>query len=649
MPRAKRAIGVPCAPFVRNRCPDRTTSVHRSVRRRARRPQSGALPVWVSRSEVSALVDSFDIDLLESELSTTAVPTPTRSAGTHARRIPVYEALAQELRSLATPVFGLMSDDTMLLASTLDAMGVAFHAARHENSAIGMADGWASATGKLGLALIGRGPATANGLHGTVSASRTGSKLLLMFGDAPIGVAQDNELGPDGKALDAEAVLRAAGIRTFVARSAAGARDTLRLAIAHARRGEVVALLLPVDVQYAEIDAGIEAEAEAGSAVDPCAARYTQDDGRASRASIDAAVGVLQRSRKPLFVCGAGAHHAGARDAIERLADRVGAVLATSLKAKDLFRGHPFHVGIIGSFSHSAGRRLMDEADCIVVFGASFNQRTTSAGEALASGAPIVHVDRVRAHIGRWGPADVAVVGDARAVAEQLLETLPERRAEDKPLRNEDNRLRLEHFSWTDEFRPEHTPRTVDPRALALELDRLLPPDRNLVYDSGNFTQVLPYLPVQGPDRLKTAWDFFSVGMAFGTALGFARARPDSTTVLLVGDGGLLMTLGELETAVREDIPLVIVVMNDCAYGAEMHYLRLANMPVAQAVFPDVDYAPVAEAFGFRTATIRTLEQLREAAPLLRSPDEGPVLLDCKINAAVCGPFITEAAGHWKK
>ncbi len=583
-------------------------------------------------------------------MSTTPAPMPAGSGGTRARRTPVYEVLARELRSLATPVFGLMSDDTMLLASTLDAMGVAFHAARHENSAIGMADGWASATGELGLALIGRGPATANGLHGVVSTSRTGSKLLLMFGDAPIGAVQDNELGPDGKALDAEAVLRAAGIRTFVARSAAGALDTLRLAIAHARRGEAVALLLPVDVQYAEIDADADAVADPAPTVDPAAARGApQGDGRASRASIEAAVAVLQRSRKPLFVCGAGAHRAGARDAIERLADRLGAVLATSLKAKDLFRGHPFHVGIIGSFSHSAGRRLMDEADCIVVFGASFNQRTTSAGEALAAGAPIVHVDRVRDHIGRWGPADVAVVGDARAVAEQLLEALPERAAEDKPLRNEDNRLRLAHFAWADEFRAEHTPRTVDPRALALELDRLLPPDRNLVYDSGNFTQVLPYLAVQGPDHLKTAWDFFSVGMAFGTALGFAKARPDSTTVLVVGDGGLLMTLGELETAVREDIPLVVVVMNDCAYGAEMHYLRLANMPVAQAVFPDVDYAPVAEAFGFRTATIRTLEQLREAASLLRSPDEGPVLLDCKINAAVCGPFITEAAGHWKK
>lgn len=577
-------------------------------------------------------------------MSASLAPSPVRRADTTPRRIRVYEALAHDLRALEAPVFGLMSDDTMLLATTLDAMGVPFHAARHENAAIAMADGWASASGELGLALIGRGPATANGLHGAVHASRTGTKLLLMFGDAPIGIAPPNELGPDGKALNAAAVLTAAGIRTFVARSATGARDTLRLAIAHARQGEAVALLLPVDVQCAEIDDDVQPHA--GHMAPPPPPRGA---GKASPASIAAAAAVLQRSRKPLFICGAGAHRAGAREAIERLADRVGAVLATSLKAKDLFRGHPFHVGIIGSFSHSAGRRLMDEADCIVVFGASFNQRTTSAGDALAAGAPIVHVDLERGHIGRWGPADLAVAGDARVVAGQLLEALPERPDADKPFRSAENRRRLAAFEWANEFRAEHTPRTVDPRALALELDRLLPPERNLVFDSGNFVQVLPYLPVQGPDHLKTAWDFFSVGMGFGTALGFAKARPAATTVLLIGDGGLLMTLGELETAVREDIPLVVIVMNDCAYGAELHYLRLENMPVASAMFPDVDYAPVAEAFGFRTATIRTLEQLREAAPLLRSPDEGPVLLDCKINGAICGPFITEAAGHLKK
>ncbi len=136
--------------------------------------------------------------------------------------------------------------------------------------------------------------------------------------------------------------------------------------------------------------------------------------------------------------------------------------------------------------------------------------------------------------------------------------------------------------------------------------------------------------------------------MGFGTALGFAAGTPERTTVLFVGDGGFLMTMSELETAAREGIPLVIVVMNDGAYGAELHYLKMRNMPVATAVFADVDFAPVAQAFGFQAHTVRTLDELRQLAPLLQRP-EGPILLDCKINASVAAAFLGETVEHERR
>ena len=109
----------------------------------------------------------------------------------------------------------------------------------------------------------------------------------------------------------------------------------------------------------------------------------------------------------------------------------------------------------------------------------------------------------------------------------------------------------------------------------------------------------------------------------------------------MIGDGGFLMTMGELETVVREDIPLVVVVMNDCAYGAEVHFLAMRNLPIAKSVFPDVDFAPIAAGFGFDAHTVRTLDELRALAPLLAKP-EGPIFLDCKLNADVAAPFMTE-------
>ena len=550
---------------------------------------------------------------------------------TNTRSVPAYEALAADIKAQGvTTVFGLMSDDTALFVTTLDAMGVRFYGARHENNAVVMAEGYAAATGQLGIAIIGRGPATANALHGSVYASRTGSRVLLIYGYIATPQATGNHLGPDGKALNAPAVLEASGITTFVATASATAQRTLADALRWVAPGRCAALLLPTSVQFGNV------MPEAPTVV-PMAAPQPL---KARAAGIATAAALLQQAKKPLFIAGLGAHRAGAKQAIERLADQTGAVLAASLKGKDLFHGHPYDLGLIGSYSHGAGRRLMDEADCVVVFGAGLNQRTTSYGTSIPEGVPLIHIDTVRSNIGRWYHADVALVADAKSAAEQLLEATTPKVDADKPFHTQANRNRLADFDLASEIEPAHTPRTMDPRFLALALDKLLPP-RNAVYDSGNFLQVVPCISGQSPQHFKGSHDFSSIGLGFGTAMGYAVGTPSETTVLFVGDGGFLMNLGELETVAREDIPLVIIVMNDSAYGAELHYLKMRDAPVGKSVFVDVDFAPIAESLGFQTATVRTLAELEAIAPLLQKP-EGPVLIDCKINASVMAPFLLE-------
>jgi thiamine pyrophosphate-dependent acetolactate synthase large subunit-like protein len=164
-----------------------------------------------------------------------------------------------------------------------------------------------------------------------------------------------------------------------------------------------------------------------------------------------------------------------------------------------------------------------------------------------------------------------------------------------------------------------------------------------VVYDGGNFLLVAPYISVPGPAHVKQTSDFSSIGMGFGAALGFAIGDPGRTTVLIIGDGGFMMTLSELETTAREGIPLVIVVLNDCAYGAELHHLKLRDGPVATTIFPDIDFAPVAETFGLQAVTVRTLNELRALSPLLAAPD-GPLLIDCKISSSVAAAFLEEIA-----
>ena len=553
---------------------------------------------------------------------------------TDSRIAPVFQILAEDIHALGVRVvFGLMSDDTAVFAVTLDGLGVKFVGARHENNAIAMADGYAYSRGELGVALIGRGPATANGLHAAVAASRMGSKVLVIYGDAAVGSGAVNGIGPDYKGFNAQAVLGAAGLTCFTAASAATARQTLADAVAAASHGALAALLLPTNVQMMNAEVWEPATTRPVPASAPTGAR---------RQSIGAAATLLGKSRHPVIVAGLGAHRAGAKEALQALAEKTGALLMTSARGKDMFHGHPYNLGILGSFSHTMGRRMMDQADCVLVFGAGLNFLTMSFGAAVPP-VPIIHVDSVRAHIGRWTTADVAVVGDARLVAEQLLAAVPSRPSSEKPFHAAENLASIAAFDIARDFEPAHTPRTLDPRALGVELDRLLPRERNIVYDAGNFLGILPYLTVPTPGHLKMTNEFASIGLGFGTALGVAKGRPHVPTALVIGDGGFLMTMSELETVVREDIPLIVVLMNDCAYGAELHFLALRKLPVGKSVFPDVEFAAVAEAFGFQAYTIRTLEELRALGPVLARP-EGPILLDCKINADIASPFMGEFA-----
>jgi thiamine pyrophosphate-dependent acetolactate synthase large subunit-like protein len=550
------------------------------------------------------------------------------------RIAPVFQILAEDIHALGVrTVFGLMSDDTAVFAVTLDGLGVKFVGARHENNAIAMAEGYAYATGELGVAVIGRGPATANGLHAAVAASRMGSRVLVIYGDAAVGGGDGNGIGPDYKGFNAQAVLGAAGLTCFTAASAATARQTLADAVAAASHGALAALLLPTNVQMANVEVWGPAAARLIPAGEPAAARQQ---------SIDAAAALLSKSRRPVIVAGLGAHRAGAKEALQTLAEKIGALLMTSARGKDMFHGHPYNLGILGSFSHTMGRRMMDQADCVLVFGAGLNFLTMSFGASVPP-VPIIQVDTVRAHIGRWTTADVAVVGDARRVAEQLLAALPGRGSSEKPFHTAESLATIAGFDVARDFEAAHTPRTVDPRALGIELDGLLPRERNVVYDAGNFLGILPYLTVPSPDHLKMTSEFASIGLGFGTALGVAKGRPRVPTVLVIGDGGFLMTMSELETVSREDIPLIIVLMNDCAYGAELHFLALRKLPVGKSVFPDVEFAAVAEAFGFQAYTIRSLDDLRALGPVLGKPD-GPILLDCKVNADIAAPFMGEFA-----
>lgn len=549
---------------------------------------------------------------------------------------PVYEWLAWELKHLGVnKVFGLMSEDTALLAATLDAIGIRFYSARHENNAIAMAEGYSSVSGALSVALIGRGPATANGLHAGTYASRTDSKVLILMGDAPVAV-DINESGPDTKWFRSVDVLRSAGLTVFRPHNSELIKPVLYSAVKYAMRGSAVALLLPTDIQQMQCEIATNRCEESMGNME-----YIAEKVIPSRSwALDQAAKILSAAKRPIILAGKGAWLAGAYRSLLELGDKTGSVFCTTLKAKDMFADHPFHVGMVGSFSLGLGRRFFDETDCIVAFGASLNKRTTSLGTAFSQTVPLIQVDSSREQIGRWHPADLAIVGDADLVAKELISRLPPDR-DQVGFRTKCNQDFIHSFDRSSEFVPIESSRTLDPRSLGLALNEILPKHRHVVYDAGNFLGILPYIDVPSPAHLKNTSEFGSIGLGLATAIGVAEANLRHPTYLFIGDGGLLMALGELETLAREDIQLCIFIMNDCAYGAETHYLHHHDLSVSKTIFTDIDFGSLVDHLGIQSVTLRSLSDLEKVSTLV-SKVAGPIVVDCKINGKVAAGFTSE-------
>jgi acetolactate synthase-1/2/3 large subunit len=540
------------------------------------------------------------------------------------------DAVAEALIQLeVTTAFGLMSEDTAELIIALDRRGVTYYAAHHENVAVNMADGYSWRTDDIGVAIIGRGPGLTNGLTALTTAAKADRPVLVITGAGALG----DENPMDAKGVSQAALADVVGVVAMSPKDKESVLPQLREAVATARRGRTVLFSIPVNVLTGTFIPHAESVEKVTSS------EGTSPSPRPS-GSLTEAAEMLSGASLPLYIAGRGACNPEARSAIVALAERTGGLLGTSLLAKDLFRGHPADVGVIGGFARTTSRAVIQGVDCVVAFGASLNQYTRGFG-TLFDHAPVIHVDIRESSLGKFGRTDVGVVGDAGVVAKELVAAVTSHRALDEAII-----LRLRNASYFPS-EDQSTVDAVDPRALSSALDKLLPQERNaIVCDGGNFFGFpATALHVSEPGTFRLTEGFLSIGGGLGAAMGAAIARPELPTVLCIGDGGLRMTLGDLATASRYGLPLIIIVYNDHAYGAERVFLEIEGMSWALSQFPDDDFAGSAAAVGVTAATVRSLGDLEKQAHLLDG-SSGPVLLDCKVNGDVPGQFLVEMTEH---
>jgi thiamine pyrophosphate-dependent acetolactate synthase large subunit-like protein len=544
----------------------------------------------------------------------------------------VSEAVGRALAQLRVrTVFGLMGSGNLSVTNALRDAGADFYAARHETAAVAMADGFARVSGELAAASVHQGPGLTNAITGLTEAAKSRTPILLLAADVAASALRSNFR------VDQAGIVEGVGA---VAERVHGP-DTALADVARAvRRASVerrtVALMLPLDVQSMAI--------ADGPLVLPGGPDLTPPAPPA--AVVAQLAGALRRAKAPAIIAGRGAVLAGAGDDLRRLAELTGAVLATSAVANGLFAGDRYDLGISGGFASPTAARLLAEADLVLAFGATLNMWTTRHGALVAEGAKVVQVDLDEDAIGAHRPVDMGIVADAGIAAAALVEALDGTPGEE--LRSEALAREIAGGRWRDEpYEDAAADGTLDPRTLSIALDGMLPEERTVVVDSGHFMGwPSMYLRVPDPSGFVFAQAFQCVGLGLANAIGAAIARPDRLTVAAVGDGGVLLALGELETLGRLRLPMLVVVYNDAAYGAEVHHFRPMGMAVDLAQFPDTDFAALARAAGCEGVTARSVAALDAVRDWLGRRD-GPLVLDAKVDPDICAEWLEEAfRGH---
>lgn len=510
------------------------------------------------------------------------------------RKLSVTDMLVKAFVAEGTEMlFTLMGDANMYWSAAMaEQPGVRVIHARHEHAAVAMADGYARATGRVGVASTTCGPGFTQIMTALTMAARASTPLVVFAGDSPIGAAwylQQIDMAP---------LALATGAHFVAVKSLDRLLDNVREAfvVAKVERRPVV-LSVPMDLQKKDYPFFAEYLPSAGYV--PAAQRPRPDPELVERVA-----DMIAAAERPIVIAGRGASRTGAREALEALGERAGALLANSLLGKAAFEGSPWAIGIAGAFASDWARERFAEADLVIAAGAGLGHYTTEAGY-LYPNAQVVQIDTEPR--GLWQglrTADLHLRADARAAAEDIVAALDRRGVARAGWRTAEIRAAVAaDVPDAKAFTPRRG--LLDPRKAILELDEAVPKDWDVVVGAGHYFSIaLTHMRGRANDRYHVVSDFGGIGSALPAAIGVAADRGDGKVLLIEGDGSLYLHVQELETIRRHGIRLLIAIVNDGGYGAEFHKFRANGVEPKEAIHGRGDLAAVATGFGLRGSTV---------------------------------------------
>ena len=543
----------------------------------------------------------------------------------------VFDALAEVARGEGVNTcFALLGDANMAWATRLMQRGARLVTVRHEHCAVAAATAWARKTGEPGMATVTCGPGLTQVLTALPAAVRARVPLVVFAGEAPLGAAWYNQ------EIDQAPLVAATGAvyrrLHHVPRMAEGLRD----AFLEARADRVpVVVGVPFDFQAQPWPGGTLPEPSL--ALLPDLGPIPPNEGDLARAAAR-----VSEARRIVVMAGLGAVEAGAGPACAALADKLGALLATTLPARGLFADEPFSIGIAGGFATAAARACLAEADLVIAVGARLASHNTDRG-TLWPRAEVLQIDEAPRVVSQGRvAARHHLRADARLGVEALTAMVEPGCGWRSPA--------LARFLAETPADPAAFPTeagVLDPREVVAALDAALPEGWEMVNSSGHCSWFFAQMPGRPQDRFLTIREFGAIGNGIAYAMGVAVARPDQPVVLFDGDGSVLMHIQELETIRRLGLNVLICVLNDGAYGSEIHKLRDDGLPDDGAVFGRTDLAAIARGFGLQGERVEDLDALPDLVARFAA-DGGAAVWDFPVSDRVASPVIRRAhpSGH---
>jgi acetolactate synthase I/II/III large subunit len=541
-------------------------------------------------------------------------------------KLHVYDVLAKAfVQEEVRTCFALLGDANMNWAARLAQAGCRMVYVRHEHCAVAAAMAFARKSGDVGVASVTCGPGVTQLITALPAAVRAHLPVVVFAGEAPLKSGWYNQ------EIDQAPIVTATGAAYhrlhFPERMPVAVRDAFLQARCERRP---VVIGVPFDLQARPWDAPEKLPTPSHKLLPRPSpiAPHPDDVARAAE--------LVAGAERVVVLAGLGAVEAAAGAACRALAAKTGGLLSTTLPARGLFHDDPYCIGISGSFTPEVGIEYLAQADLVIAVGCSLAYHAGGGGQLWPRAKTLqIDIDPVAVSQGQ----EVArhhLRADARLGVEALTAALAPRA---RSWRSEQMAARIRD-SKPDSHEFQIEPGLLDPRDVVAALEKSLPGDWEMVNSGGHSSWFFAQMPSRRQENFLTIREFGAIGNGISFAMGVAAARPDRRVVLFDGDGSLMMHIQELETIKRHGLNILVVVMNDAAYGSEVHKLRSEGMPEEGSVFGYCDFAGIARGFGIAGHTFKSMEGLQERVAQLGT---GPAVWDFHVSDKVVSPTIRRA------